>query len=419
MFGKKSHSQLIAGVDIGSTAIRVVVAQHELNMGGQTTPQIIGAVAAPSFGMSRGVISSIDEVVSSLSHGIEQAERLVGVPIEHAWIGISGTHFMSQQSKGVVAAAKPNGEITQEDANRAVDAARMVAPPLNYEVLHVLPKSFTVDGQEGIRNPVGMTGIRLEVDTQIMYGVTAHLKNITKAVYRTGIDIDDLVLSILAAGNVVTTPRQRELGVAVVDIGGSTTTMIVYEEGDVVHTATIPIGSEHITNDLAIGLRASIDVAERVKIEFAHCLETAYAKKDVVNLADIGADDEEVSLKYIAQISNARVLEICEKVNQELKTVGCQGLLPAGVFFTGGGSKIQGLTDLAKDALSLPTALGYPMRVQSISDKVNDMAFTSAVGLVQWGSDIYDSGVGTRPSRFSSAGKVAGKIHSVWKSLIP
>src|SRR3989338_9178585 len=236
MFSKKGKqfTELIVGIDIGSTAIRVAVGQPTMGMDGREEVQIIGLVEVPSEGIQKGAISSIEET-----------ERLIGVPIEHAWIGISGIHILSQQSKGVVAVAKSDGEISTEDVDRAIDAAKTVAVPLNYEILHVIPRTFHVDSQTGIQDPVGMTGIRLEVDTQIIYGLTAHMKNITKAVYRTGIDIDDLVLSILATGEIVTTPRQRELGASVVNIGSSTTSIVVYEGGDIVDTSVLPLGSEH------------------------------------------------------------------------------------------------------------------------------------------------------------------------------
>lgn len=420
MFKRKQQSEIITGLDIGSTAIRIAVGQYHADMGGASDLQIIGAVEVPSEGIQKGVISSIDETVSSLTHGLEQIERLVGIPIEHAWVGISGTHILSQDSKGVVAAAKPDGEITSEDVARAIEAAGMVAPPLNYEVIHVLPKSFTVDGQVGIKNPVGMTGIRLEVDTQIIYGVTAHLKNVTKAVYRTGIDIDDLVLAILAAGDAVTTARQKELGVAVVNIGGPITTMVVYEGGDIVHTATLPIGSEHITNDLAIGLRTSIDVAERIKIQYTDCSGEHISKKDTVDPGVLGADNgETIKLSYISEIAGARVSEILEKVDEELRQAQLSRLLPAGVVLTGGGSKIVGLVETAKDTLELPASIGYPIDMSSISDKVNDLGFSSAVGLVKWGAQMHSRrGVASRSTR-RGGGRMVKKMQDIWKSLIP
>ncbi|MFH1286947.1 MAG: cell division protein FtsA [Candidatus Magasanikbacteria bacterium] len=420
-FRRKSQAEIITGLDIGSTSIRVAAGQYHGDMDGNGELQIIGATEVPSEGIHKGVISSIDETVSSLTHALEQLERLIGVPVDHTWVGISGTHILSQGSRGVVAAAKPDGEITPEDVERAIDAARMVAPPLNHEVLHVLPKSFIVDGQDGIKNPVGMTGIRVEVDTQIIYGVSAHIKNITKAVYRTGIDIDDLVLSILAAGDVVTTPKQKELGCVVIDIGGSITSMVVYEGGDIIHTATFPIGSEHITNDLAIGLRTSVDVAGQVKLDFIDLGKRTFTKKDMLNLQDVGGEEsEEVSLSYISEIADARVTEILEKVDSHLQTVGCSQLLPAGAVLTGGGARIGGLVDLTKDVLGLPAAVGYPINIQSISDKVNDVAFTTAIGLAHWGAQIYSQqGPKRRTSSSRTPGKFKEKLGEVWKSLIP
>ncbi len=319
-----------------------------------------------------------------------------------------------------MAVAKADGEIAEEDVERAVEAARTVAPPLNYEMLHILPKRFTVDGQTGVKDPIGMTGIRLEVDTQIIHGLTSHLNNVTKAVYRTGIDIDDLVLSSLATGNVVTTEKQKELGVAVVNIGGSMISLIVYEEGEVVHLATIPIGSEHVTNDLAIGLRTSIDVAERVKIHYGHCLASTISKKEKIQLSNVGAETEEtVTRHYVAEIIEARMGEIFEKVDEELEKIHRSGLLPAGVVFTGGGAKISGIIDLAREALALPASLGYPVDIMSSTDKVNDIAFTTAIGLVQWGAGLQYSSPRTRRSRFSVAGKAVGHMQKFFRSLIP
>ncbi|MFA4831417.1 MAG: cell division protein FtsA [Patescibacteria group bacterium] len=417
---RRSQPQMITGVDIGSTAIRVAVGQASAETEGKPRLQIIGAVEVASEGVNRGVITSIEDTVSSISNAIEQTERLVGLPIEHAWIGFGGIQIVSQQSKGVVAVAKSDGEISEEDVDRVVEAAHTVAPPLNYEMLHIVPRGFTVDGQFGVKDPIGMTGIRLEVDTQIIHGLTTHLKNITKAVYRTGIDIDDLVLSILAAGDVVTTSRQKELGVTVVNVGGSITTMAVYEEGDIIHVAAMPIGSEHITNDLAIGLKTSIDIAERIKINFGECISKFVLRKERINLATVGADgSEEVGKKYVAEIIEARMCEILEKVNEQLSLVNRSGLLPAGVVFTGGGAKLGGLIDLAKCSLSLPASLGYPVDILSSTDKINDLSFSTAIGLVKWGAGLQQVSAKRKTSRFSVSGKVAQQVKKLFRSLIP
>ncbi len=320
----------------------------------------------------------------------------------------------------MVAVAKSDGEIGGEDIERAVEAARAIATPLNYEILHVIPRSFSVDGQTGIKDPVGMTGIRLEVDTQIIESSSSHIKNLTKAVYRTGIDIDDLVLSILAASSAVVTLRQKELGTVVVNIGGATTGMVVYEDGDIIHTAVLPIGSEHITNDLAIGLKSSIEVAEQVKTEYGECVAKDIPKKEKIDLKEAGAEvGEEVSRKYIAEIIGARVEEILEKVDKELVKIDRSHLLPAGAVFTGAGAKLAGLVDLAKDKLGLPASLGYPIEIKSVSEKINDLSFTTAVGLVKWGSSLRSGELSPGILRMKSVEKASQQVRTWFRSLMP
>ena len=411
---------IVTGLDIGSTMVRVAVGQIMFDEGlGRETIQIVASVEVPSEGLYKGNVTSIEDVVSSVANALEQAERMVGYPIENVWVGISGADIISQSNKGVVAVAKSDGEISSEDVERAVDAARAINAPLNYDVLHVLPKSFSVDGQTGIKDPIGMTGMRLEVDTQMIHGLSAHLKNITKAVYRTGVDIDDVVLSILAVGEAVVVPRQKELGVAVLNIGGANTSLIVYEEGDILHTGILPIGSSHITNDLAIGLRTSIDIAELIKKEFETSIVEKYSKRDVINLADFGSEDNEhIPRQYIAEIIEARASEIFSKVDEELLKIERNGLLPAGVIITGGGAKIPGMVSLAKDHLKLPVTIGTPVNVGGITDKINDLAFSTAIGLVKWGALLYTSGKKQKRMNIK-AGKMVDGVKKVFRSLIP
>lgn len=419
----QKSTALIVGIDIGSTAIRVAVGQQTVGRDVRDRQlQIIGVVETPSDGVHRGMVTSIEEVVSSITHALEQSERLIGVPIEEVWVGLTGTQMIAQPSKGVVAVAKTDGEISDEDVARAVEAARMVAAPLNYDIVHVIPRTFSVDGQMGIKDPVGMSGIRLEVDTQMIYGLSAHMKHVTKAVYRTGVDIHDLVLSIFAVGEVVTTSRQRELGVAVVNIGGSTTSLVVYEGGEAIHTVVLPIGSEHITNDLAIGLRTSIDVAERVKIVFGQCVRTGISKKDTIDLADAGSPESElVSREYVADIIAARVTEILENIDAELKKIDKSGRLPAGILFTGSGAKIRGLIELAKDVLYLPAGLGYPIDIQSSTDRAVDVSFSTAVGLVYWGAQTLPGArKQNRAVSFAAqTGKWYSNVKNLFRSLMP
>lgn len=389
LFQRREKLELIAGLDIGTSAVRLVAGHVKHGEDGRTHVNIIGAAATPTVGVQRGVVVSIEELISSISCTLEDAERIVGLPIDSVWLGVNGPFLLTQDSKGVVAVAKTNGEISPEDAERAIEAAKTVPLPLNYEVLHVLPRSFTVDGQSGIKDPVGMTGMRLEVDTKIVYGMSTHVKNLTRAVYRTGLDIDDIVLGVLAAGIAVATPRQRELGVAVANIGAASTNLAIYEEGVALHVAVIPIGSQHVTNDIAMGLRIAIDVAERIKMQYGHCVPKEISKKEIIDLGSVGGDSREVASRhYVAQIVGARVAEICEKIDAELLKVGRSELLPAGVLFTGGGANLEGLALLARETLRLPADIGHAYDATSIAGAGADLGFTTAIGLVKWGAEM-------------------------------
>src|SRR3989339_1392109 len=339
--------EIYTGLDIGSHAIRVAVGKSVPAVGGKEQVHIIGAVEVPSMGVNKGPITNFEDAVFSVSKALEQAERLTGLPLSASWVGITGSHILSQESRGVVGVARSDGEIRDEDVERAIEAARTVATPTNYEILHVIPKSFIVDGQHGVKDPVGMNGIRLEVDALIIQGLSSQIKNLTKCVYRTGLDIEDVVFSILATSESVVTDRQKDLGVCVVNIGASTTSLVIFEEGDILHTAVLPIGSDHVTSDIAIGLRTSIEVAEQMKLRHATCLTEEVGKKDDINLAELGAVEEEwVGRRFVADITEARVSEIFELVDRELQKIDRSGMLPAGVVLTGGGAKLAGILEV-------------------------------------------------------------------------
>ncbi|MBI2444251.1 MAG: cell division protein FtsA [Candidatus Magasanikbacteria bacterium] len=393
---KRSSPELLAGLDIGSSQLRLAVGQlvPPAETGGRPTLQIVGVAETEASGVHRGTIASIEDVVSAVSHCLERAERMVGFPVPGVTVGIAGLHIMTQESKGVVAVSAGDSEITESDVERVVEASRAIATPLNHEVLHVLPKRFSIDGQGNIKDPVGMTGIRLEVDSLIILGASTQIKNLTKAVYRAGLQIDDLVLGILATSEAVLTARQKEIGVVVVNLGAATTSLAVWEEGDLVHLAMLPIGSEHITNDLAIGLRTSLEVAENVKIEYGECLPAAVSKRDEVDLFALGSPEHEaVKRQYISEIIEARAEEILRKIDGELSRVKRSGLLPAGVVLTGGGAKLPGIAELSKSVLRLPAMLGYPLQLASVTEKVNDLGYSTAVGLVKWAS-LYGGATG-------------------------
>ena len=410
------RSEIITGLDLGSTAARVVVGQRDEN----GAPKILAAIEVPSEGVCRGTVQSVENATSSIAAAFEAAERVTGVPVDRVWVGISGDHIIFQKSKGVVAVAKPNGEIDDGDVERSIEASRAVATPPNFEILHVIPRTFSIDNQVNIRDPLGMSGVRLEVETQIIQGLSSHIKNLTKCIYRTGVDIEDVVFSILAASEAVTSPRQKELGVAVANIGRTSTELAVFEGGDVMHTAFLPIGGDHITSDVAIGLRTSLDAAEKIKLEHGTAIPKDVGKRDEINLGDYEAgEDTLVSKKYIAEIIEARVEEIFEKIDGELKKIGRSGLLPSGVVLIGSTAKLPGILDIAKRKLRLPVSLGYPQNVTSVVDKVNDVSFVPALGLVLWGNAVYDEGNSGFASRFKSIDKVTSQVKKWFKSLMP
>ncbi|MEK7518805.1 MAG: cell division protein FtsA, partial [Patescibacteria group bacterium] len=285
------------------------------------------------------------------------------------------------------------------------------------EILHVIPRTFTVDNQKGVKDPIGMSGIRLEVDAQVIQGLTAQVKNLTKCVYRTGVEIDELVLGVLAASEAVLTKRQKEIGVALLNIGASTSSLMVFEEGDVLHAGIIPVGAGHITNDIAIGLRTSIDVAERVKIEFGTAMPEEVGKRDEINLADIDPKESGVvSRKHVAEIIEARVAEIFSMVDKELQKVDRSGLLPAGIVLIGGGAKLSGIIEVAKREFRLPAAVGNPLNLITAIDKVHEPEYATAVGLAAWGAALQHGG-GTRTSKFSTVNVVLGKLRGWVKNI--
>lgn len=419
--------EIIASLDIGSTSIRMVIGQR-VNDGDGEKLQVIGAVSVPANGINKGTVTSIEDATSSISACLEKAERLVGVSVGSVWASINDPHIKCEKSKGVVAISKSDGEVTEDDIERAIEAARALSVPPNYEILHVLPVRFSVDNQEDIKDPIGMTGVRLEVETIIIQGMSSQIKNLTKAIFRTGLDIEDLVISPLAVAGAVINSKQKDLGVSVVNIGASTTSLAIFEEGELLHAAVVPIGSEHITSDIAIGLRCPINLAERIKKEFGNANSEMFSKKDEVDISELAKEEEihddfkNVSRKYIAEIIEARVEEIFEKVDAEFKKVERSGMLPAGVFLVGGGAKLENIVDVAKKKLRLPVSLGKNKNVYSLIDKVNDPRFLTSLGLVIWGYQMS----GPSKGRFNInlpggevVGKSVDKIKKWFSSLMP
>jgi cell division protein FtsA len=410
----------IVGLDLGTHVIRVVQAKSE----GLDAPlTIIGAAQTPAFGMRRGVIVDIEETVSSVSSALEKVERMTGVPVSRVTVSVGGNHLAALESKGVIAVSRADGEITENDIVRVVDASQAISIPPNREVVHVIPKTFTLDGQAGIKDPLGMTGIRLEVETIIIHGGTPFLKNLNKAILQTGLEIDQLVVAPLAAAQAVLSKRQKELGVAVVDLGAGTTSLAVYEENNLLHAAVLPVGSMHITNDLAIGLRSSIDTAEKVKLLYGHASSRAVDKREEIDLSKLDPDERElVSRHEVVEIIEARLEEIFEYLTRELKKINRDGKLPAGIVLTGGGAELPGLLEFAKAHLHLPIQLGQLQDITTVIDQVESPAFATAVGLALWGQKFSGSAGGGglgQPFAGLLENKNVLKLKKLFKSFLP
>jgi cell division protein FtsA len=384
-----AREHIIASIDIGSTMVRMVIGQINKET---DSLQIIGAVEVEAHGINKGVVTNLDDATSTLSHCLEEAEKMIGLPIESVWLGISGGSIISQMSKGVVAIARSSGEIQEDDLLRALSAAEMVAAPPNYENIHTLVQSYNVDSQVGIKDPIGMTGIRLEAETTLIMALASQIKNATKCVYRAGVSIDDIILGPLGASEAALNAKQKELGTALIDVGGATTKLVVFEDGNFIHAAIIPIGSIHITSDIAIGLRSSIEVAEQVKLEYGTASAKPIQKREMIVLSEFDeAETESVSRKQVAEIIEARVEEIFERVDSELKKIKRSGRLPAGAVLIGGGAQLPGIIEAGKEYLKLPVSLGYPKEKITSVDKVNELAFSTALGLVYWGASSSES----------------------------
>jgi cell division protein FtsA len=327
-----------------------------------------------------------------------------------------------------VGVSRTDGEIHEEDVQRALESARSVVNPANYEIIHILPRKFTIDGQGGIKDPIGMQGIRLEVDAHVIQGFSSHVRNLTKAVFRTGVDVRELVFAPLASAEAVTSTKQRDVGVAVINVGATTTTLAVFEEGDFLHAAVFPLGSDHITSDIAIGLRTSLDVAEHVKRHYASAYAEPMSRFEEIDLQELGADHAEVvSRRFISDVAQARAEEIFEKVEKELKKIDRSGMLPAGVILTGGGVKLEGMADTARQVLRLPVSMGVAVGINTPLVEIGqDPAYSTAVGLVLWGyaNERDDGSAGRGGQGFGGKGgqwmkKMGGPIKKIFKSFIP
>jgi len=411
-----AREEIIVGLDIGSTKVTTIVALNPPET--KKDLEIIGVGVAPSTGLNKGVVTNVEETVTAISKSLEEAERMAGVSLNSAFVSLGGSHINSLVSHGVVAVEKHDGEISADDVNRVIRASEAVSLPSNSEIIHVIPRFYSVDGQEGVKDPIGMSGIRLEVDTLIIYASTPAIRNLAKCVVQAGIEIEEMVAAPLASAQAVLTERQKELGVAVVDLGGGTTQLAVFEEGALLHLKILPVGSSYITNDIAIGIRTpDIDLAERVKLEFGTANPEEVSEREIINLAKLEPEESgEVKRKYIAQIIRPRLDEIFSMVKKELKGINRDGLLPAGLVLTGGGAKLPGIVDRAKDYFKVPAQVGFPINIKGVIDKVDDPSYATSIGLVFWGQNTI---LGESFGFFLSKNNLIEKTKKWFKSFLP
>ncbi len=402
----KGHT--IIGLDVGTSRVKTIVVRQP---SGEELLEVLDTEIFPSFGLRKGVVINIDDVSKSIIESVNLAKENSRQKIGAVYASLGGSHIFSTPSHGVVAVSRADQKISQEDIDRVLQAAQAISLPSNKQILHTLPIQFTIDSEGGIKNALGLSGVRLEVEALLLGGFSPYIKNLTQAILDSDLEINDLVISPLAAARACLTPRQKELGVALLDIGAGTTSLAIFEEGDLIHLAIFPIGSAHITNDIAIGLRCDIDIAERIKQEYGIASPQWVSKKDVVDISSTLGSTLVFSRKRLAEIIEARLTDIFDLVKKEFKKMTKEILLPAGIVLTGGGANLPKIVDLAKKELRLPCHLGIPMGFQK---PIEDPSLSVVCGLALWGLDLEGESKGP-----SSDKKISSRFKKMFKVFIP
>ena len=370
---------IVVGIDIGTTKICTLVARLE----GDTDMRILGVGIEPALGIKKGNVVDISTATQSISRSIEKAQRTSGLEIESALVSLAGSHVMAMNSRGVVGIS--GGVISQEDVDRALEAAMAVAMPHNREIIHVIQRGFTVDGQEGIQSPVNFSGFRLEVEAHIITAAAATVENLRQCVNRCNVDVLQFVLNPLASGEVVLNKPERDMGVCICDIGGGTSDLAIYINGDVWHTDVLPVAGNQITNDIAIGLHISPEQAEQIKKQYGHAITGEVGEGEFFTLRTFGDDQpKQISRRELAYIIEARVEEIFQLLHQEVRRSGYENLLPAGMILTGGTSQLPGIRQLAADVLNMPVRVARPENLVGLVDQLQSPAYSTSVGLLKW-----------------------------------
>ncbi len=404
---RKEDERLIVGLDIGTSKVLAIVGE----IAGDGKVDIIGVGHHPSRGLKKGVVVNIESTVQSIQRAVEEAELMAGCQIHSVYAGIAGSHINSFNSHGIVAIK--DKEVGNGDIERVIEAARALAIPADQKVLHILPQEFVIDKQEGIREPIGMCGVRLEAKVHIVTGAVSAAQNIIKCVRRCGLEVDDIILEQLASSIAVLTEDEKELGVCLVDIGGGTTDICVFTDGAIRHTAVIPIAGDQVTNDIAVALRTPMQHAEEIKKQYGCALTQLAHGDENIEVPSVGdRAPRTLARQTLAEVIEPRIEELYTLVAAELRRSGFEDLVGSGIVLTGGSSKLQGMVELAEEIFHMPVRLGVPQNISGLTGVVENPMFATGVGLVQFGAKHREG------SDFAHAGSKAGdNISGVWQRM--
>ncbi len=403
---KEVKDDIVVGLDLGTTKTCAIIGEQDEE--GQV--HVIGVGTTPSTGLKKGAVVNIEQTIISIKKAIQDAERMAGVQAGAVYAGIAGGHIKGLNSRGVIAVSRRDKEITEEDRLRVIEAAQAIAIPLDREIIHVIPQEYIVDDQDGIKNPVGMSGVRLESEVHIVTGAVTGVQNIVRSVERAGLAVADIILQPLASAEAILAPDEKELGVCLVDIGGGTTDMAIFINGSLWHTGIITLGGALVTNDVAVGLRTPNTEAEQIKLQYGCALTKMVREDEEIPVPGVGGRSERrVPRRVLSEIIEARMEEIFELVGTELRKHGFEDRVPAGVVLTGGTALMEGTAELAEKVLGLPVRIGSPKRVGGLTDVVSNPSYSTAVGLVLMGFQS----LGPRASKKGPAVSGGGMVSDI------
>ncbi|HLJ57848.1 MAG TPA: cell division protein FtsA [Chthonomonadaceae bacterium] len=376
-------SEIVTGLDIGTTKVCALIA--EVSESGE--PTLIGAGSSVSRGLRRGVVVDIESTTRAIEEAVTKAATQANREVDSVYVGVTGDHIASLNSSGIVPITRPDREITREDVERVNEQARVIVLPPDRQILHAIPRAYSVDGQGGVRQPVGMSGTRLEVQTHIVHGAVTFLQNVEKCVVKAGLEVADAVLEPIASGEAVLLPTERELGVCLVDIGGGTSDIAVFYGGEIYYSAVVPVGGNHITNDIAEGLKVGQPEAERLKVQHGSALTDMVQEDEVISVHQVGRDEaRKLRRRAMAQIIEPRMQELFELVRHELSEGDCLNRIPFGLVISGGGSQLRNVVEVAQQVMGLPCRIGRPSGIAGLSDALTHPMYATAVGLVLYGA---------------------------------